>query len=151
MIQKTIQGLNEILNHARWVLTHQDLSDMNIFVDPDSGHLTGVVDWADACIEPFGKALWGLESLLGCHDKNGYSYFGGDASHSRKLFREVLLNEIKTQDPLESQRAIDEVRTLGVLLRWGYHWEDGSLKPASDTSMLEISLDSKFGRLVNSW
>ena len=124
---------------------------MNILVDPDSDHLTGVVDWADACIKPFGKALWGLESVLGCHDETGYSYFGGDASRSRKLFREVLLNEIKAPYPVEAQRAIDEVRTLGILLRWGYHWEDGLLKPTSDTSMLEISLDGKFDRLVDAW
>ena len=124
---------------------------MNILVDPDSGHLTGVVDWADACIEPFGKALWGMESVLGCHDENRYSYFGGGASHFRTLFCEVLLQEIKTPDPVESQRAIDEVRTLGVLLRWGYQWEDGLLQPTSNTSMLEISLDSKFARLVKSW
>ncbi len=37
---------------------------MNILVDPDSGHLTGVVHWADASIEPFGIALWGLGAYL---------------------------------------------------------------------------------------
>ena len=124
---------------------------MNILVDPDSGHLTGVVDWADACIEPFGKALWGLESVLGRHDEKGYSYFGGDASRSRTLFRETLLKEIKAPYPVEVQKAIDKARTLGVLLRWGYRWEEGSVKPTSDISMLEISLDGEFSGLVGSW
>ena len=45
IIQQTIEGLNQTLNHMPWALTHQDLSDMTILVDPDSGHLTGVIDW----------------------------------------------------------------------------------------------------------
>jgi len=30
------------------VLTHGDLNEMNILVDPASGRITGVVDWAEA-------------------------------------------------------------------------------------------------------
>ena len=52
---------------------YSDLSNMNILVDPDSGHLTGVVDLADASIKPFGIALWGLESILGCSGPQGWA------------------------------------------------------------------------------
>jgi Ser/Thr protein kinase RdoA (MazF antagonist) len=50
-----------IIDLVPWVLTHQDLSGMNILVDPDTGHITGVVDWADATLEPFSMVLWGLD------------------------------------------------------------------------------------------
>lgn len=33
-----------------WVMTHDDLSSMNLLVDASTGHLQGVVDWADAAI-----------------------------------------------------------------------------------------------------
>lgn len=40
-------------------LTHNDLCEMNILVDPETGHIHGVIDWVDAKIQPFGLALWG--------------------------------------------------------------------------------------------
>ena len=95
--------MGQMINLVPWVLTHQDLSGMNILVDPDSGHITGVVEWVDATIEPFGMALWGLESVLGCSGPNGWSYFGSDPSYShfgcdpsrsRALFWRTFLREI---------------------------------------------------------
>lgn len=116
---------------------------MNILVDPDSGRLTGIVDWADASIEPFGIALWGFESVLGCSGPKGWSYFERDSSHSRSLFRRVFLAEIG--EPLSAQicRAIDELRTLGVLLRYGFSWETGMEMPVDDTSLLDVFLGSE--------
>lgn len=140
VIEKTNQSLNEIIYNVPWVLTHSDLSNMNILVDPDSGHLTGVVDWADAGIEPFGTALWGLESVLGSSGPDGWSYFGNDVSHSRRLFRKAFLTEIGKPISHETRSAIDKARTLGVLLRYGFSWEDGTEKPTGDTSLLDVFL-----------
>src|ERR1700722_6013766 len=105
---------------------------MNILVDPDSGHLTGVVDWADATIEPFGIALWGLESVLGCSGPDGWSYFGSDPSHSRTLFWNTFFTEIGYTISYKTRKAIDEVSTLGILLRYGFSWESGTGNPAED-------------------
>jgi hypothetical protein len=38
---------------------------MNLLVDKDDGHLTGVIDWAEAEILPFGCELWGIENVMG--------------------------------------------------------------------------------------
>lgn len=98
---------------------------MNILVDPNIGHITCVVDWADATIEPFGMALWGLESVLGCSGPNGWSYFGSNLSYShfgcnpcrsQALFWKTLLREIECTILDECRHAINEVRTIGVLL-----------------------------------
>ncbi len=129
-----------------WVLTHSDLSEMNILVDPDSGHLTGVVDWAEATIEPFGLALWGLESVLGCSGPAGYSYYGNNTLHLRTLFRETLLAEIGYALAEETLKAIDDARTLGHLLRYGFIWEIDRRKPIqdpADTTLLDLFLQSK--------
>lgn len=38
---------------------------MNIHVDEETSHITGIVDWADAKMAPFGTSLGGLETILG--------------------------------------------------------------------------------------
>ncbi|KAF2789018.1 hypothetical protein K505DRAFT_393437, partial [Melanomma pulvis-pyrius CBS 109.77] len=44
---------------------HDDFLENNFHVDEATGHITGVVDWADAMIAPFGISLGGLETILG--------------------------------------------------------------------------------------
>ena len=143
VIERICQSLDELVYQVPWVLTHSDLSNMNILVDPDSGHLTGIVDWADASIEPFGIALWGLESVLGCSGPHGWAYHGIDVSHSRQLFRRILFTEIGGAVSDETQRAIEEVRTLGLLLRHGFSWKDGAHEPTQDTTLLDVFLQSE--------
>lgn len=46
-------------------LQHDELLENNIHVDEVTGRITGIVDWADAVIAPFGVSLSGLETLLG--------------------------------------------------------------------------------------
>lgn len=121
---------------------------MNILVDPDTGHVTGIVDWADASIEPFGMALWGLEDVLGWSGPGGWTYYGGDdTSHSRSLFRRAFLAEIGISLEDQTCAAIDQVRNLAVLLRCDFTWETGVEKPTEDTSLLDIFLGSEFIQL----
>ncbi|EHA51360.1 hypothetical protein MGG_16584 [Pyricularia oryzae 70-15] len=47
------------------VLTHSDLNQMNILVDPVKGNITAVVDWAGTSCLPFGFTLYALEHALG--------------------------------------------------------------------------------------
>ena len=143
VIERLYRNLDELVYQVPWVLTHPDISNMNILVDPDSCHLTGIVDWADASIEPFGIALCGLESVLGCSGPHGWSYYGNDVSNSRRLFGRALFSEIGGAASDETLMAIEEVRTLGILLRYGFRWEDGAQKPTQDTTLLEVFLQSE--------
>ena len=43
--------------------------------------------------------------------------------------------------------AVDQVRNLGVLLRYGFTWETGVEKTVDDTSLLDIFLGSEFIQL----
>ena len=65
------------LCHHRYpqVLTHGDLCPMNIHVSPTTGGVTGIIDWAEAEVLPFGLALYGLENLLGYMGPEGWRHF----------------------------------------------------------------------------
>jgi len=52
----------------------------------------------------------------------------------------VLLIEIGGGISDETRRAIEEVRTLGLLLRYGFYWEDSAEKPTQDTTLLDVFL-----------
>ncbi|WVN88139.1 uncharacterized protein L203_103340 [Cryptococcus depauperatus CBS 7841] len=47
------------------VPNHTDLLENNIHVDPVTGQITGICDWREAEISPFGMSLGGLEIMLG--------------------------------------------------------------------------------------
>jgi len=57
------------------VLTHGDLSELNILVDNDSGNITGVIDWTVAGIKPLGLTLYALEKFIGSMGRDGWVYF----------------------------------------------------------------------------
>jgi hypothetical protein len=80
-----MQALDDILR-LPWVLTHDDLSSMNLLLDTATGSLQGVVDWTDAAIWPFGIALWGLERLLGYGGPNGWTWLDDEPSSHREVF-----------------------------------------------------------------
>ncbi|KAI1909215.1 hypothetical protein LOZ65_006560 [Ophidiomyces ophidiicola] len=58
-----------------FALSHGDLNPMNILVNPQTGNVTGVVDWAEAKILPFGFALYGLENFFGWMNSEGWHYY----------------------------------------------------------------------------
>ncbi|KAG8166549.1 hypothetical protein KVR01_002238 [Diaporthe batatas] len=55
-------------------LTHSDLNELNILVDGGSGIITGIVDWNDAGIQPFGLTLYALEKFIGSMGRDGWVY-----------------------------------------------------------------------------
>lgn len=56
------------------VLTHGDLCLVNLLVSPSIGRVTGIIEWAEAELLPFGLALYGLDVLLGYLGLGGWSY-----------------------------------------------------------------------------
>ena len=48
--------------------------ELNIHVDYDTGHITGIVDWADAKVAPFGISLGGLKTVLGVQTSTCWHY-----------------------------------------------------------------------------
>ena len=104
------------------VLTHGDLSQMNFLVDPKSGHLTGVIDWAEADVLPFGCALWGLENVLGYMDSSGWHYFN-NRPRLENLFWLTLQDAVG--EPIKGKsKAINVARKMGVLFKYGFRLDE---------------------------
>ncbi len=107
------------------VLTHDDLCEMNILVDPQTGHIKGIIDWADAKIQPFGLALWGVENVLGYMDSKGWHYFSNH-EQLEQLFWTVFEDEIGAGTiTAEDRERIQLARLVGIALRHGFTWDEG--------------------------
>ena len=141
VVERLQKDMDQAISQMPWVLTHQDLASMNMLVDTDTGRLTGIADWVDADIEPFGMALWGLEDILGSSGPDGWSWVG-DTAPLRSVFREAFFAEIGERLSDEKCIAIDQVRDLGLLLRWGFMWSeaDGARMPVEESHYLDAFL-----------
>ncbi|KAJ6183878.1 Protein kinase-like protein [Penicillium mononematosum] len=62
---------------------------MNIHVSPSTRAITGMVDWRDATVGPFGLSFWGLETLLGTLGADGW-HFHARHLDLRSTFWEIL-------------------------------------------------------------
>lgn len=100
------------------VLNHDDLLEMNIHVDKDTGHITGIVDWADAKIAPFGTSLWGLETVLGVQTSSRWLYHPKH-EYLRDKFWETFYNVIGYLSD-DDRRAIEVGRLFGLFRTYGF-------------------------------
>lgn len=121
-------------------LNHGDLSGLNIFVDPSTGHITGIIDWSEATISPFGISLWGLENLLGLMDSLGWHYYP-NCDALRDLFWQTF--ELAAGGlSAKEKRVIQIARMAGLFLRYGFSWANGSQEPVKKGSISFRYLDA---------
>lgn len=104
------------------VLTHGDLNEMNILVDPYSGEITGIVDWSDASIQPFGFTLYALENVLGSMGSSGWRWFN-NADDLRNSFWRAFREQTGVSEP--QTRLIKLAGMAGVLIRYGTAYDSG--------------------------
>ncbi|KAK4194848.1 hypothetical protein QBC40DRAFT_343881 [Triangularia verruculosa] len=104
------------------VLTHSDLNEMNILVNPDTGEITGVIDWADASIQPFGFTLYALENALGNMSSGGWKWFD-NADELRDAFWKDFVE--KTGVSESETRLIKLAAKAGILIRYGTAYDAG--------------------------
>jgi hypothetical protein len=90
---------------------------MNLLIDPATGRLTGVVDWAEARVLPFGLALYGLENVLGYMDGEGWHYFEQEPA-LRESFWRVFREQTGVGE--EVMESIDVARMVGLFYRYGF-------------------------------
>lgn len=113
-----------------FVLSHGDLCEMNVLVDPKTGNITGIVDWAEARILPFGFSMWGLENVLGYMDSEGWHYYDGHCE-LRDIFWKTFLGEsLDTSKP--DFQLIRAARMAGLFYRYGFVVEGKNVKGVVD-------------------
>jgi hypothetical protein len=115
-VRKELPSL--FLRAIPFVLSHRDLNMMNLLTNPETGNITGIVDWAESRILPFGFALYGLENVLGRMDSEGWHYY----ERHRELeslfwqtFREEA-NNISDSD----LHLIGVARMAGLFYQYGF-------------------------------
>lgn len=104
------------------VLTHSDLNEMNILVDPCSGKITGVVDWPGASIQPFGFTLYALENALGSMGSNGWRWFD-DVDSLRGAFWRAFREQTGLSEPQTT--LVKLAAKAGILIRYGTAYDSG--------------------------
>jgi hypothetical protein len=105
------------------VLTHGDLSERNILVNPETGEITGIIDWAEAGIRPFGFALYALDSIVGYLTPDRW-VFHESAEHLRSEFWSVFCQLVGGVSPREME-LIQLARLAGLFLRYGIPYKPG--------------------------
>ncbi|KAJ5204285.1 uncharacterized protein N7498_005164, partial [Penicillium cinerascens] len=109
------------------VLSHADLCEMNIIVDPEVGGINGIVDWAEAKVLPFGMSLWGLQNMLGTMNSSGWHYHE-NSSQLEALFWDTF-HRIAGGLSSKERSTIKTAERVGLILRYGFTWKDGSKGP----------------------
>ncbi|KAI1087877.1 hypothetical protein F5B19DRAFT_486372 [Rostrohypoxylon terebratum] len=118
IIQKCLKSMEAILS-LPMVLVHRNFSTCNIMVDGTSCHLTGVIDWAEAEICPFGQNLHSLQALTGAlHLKNGWMRYEGYEA-LQDTFWSTFQNELGNISA-ETIKTIKTARIMGLLLSRGF-------------------------------
>lgn len=119
-----------IVEASSWCLTHGDLLPGNMMVDAETGHLTGLVDWAEAEWLPFGMALYGVEEALGedvaSAGAGGFEYCD-DHEQLRRLFWDRVLAFVRRDGGEIRPREAEAARRLGILLWRGIAFDDGKM------------------------
>ncbi|KAI3317800.1 hypothetical protein HD806DRAFT_356990 [Xylariaceae sp. AK1471] len=137
-LDRVRQDLSSLFSGALpFVLSHGDLCEMNILIDSKTGNITGIVDWAEARILPFGFSLWGLENFLGYMDSEGWHYYD-NRRELEDLFWKIFREKAKNLSGADLQ-LIRTARMAGLFCRYGFVMEGKAVKGVvdpTDTSSL---------------
>ncbi|KAH6634521.1 hypothetical protein B0J18DRAFT_22484 [Chaetomium sp. MPI-SDFR-AT-0129] len=105
------------------VLTHGDFSERNILANPTTGEITGIIDWAEVGILPFGFMLYGLDNLLGYLTPDGWVFY--DATDDlRDEFWSVFCELVDGVSQSEME-LVHLARQAGLFLRYGIPYKPG--------------------------
>lgn len=105
------------------VVTHGDLSEMNILANPETGEITGIIDWAEAGIQPFGFALYVLDNILGYLTPHGWVVHHTAAPLRDEFWR--VVNQLVGGLSQSDMELIQLARLAGLFLRYGIPYRPG--------------------------
>ncbi|KAJ6043436.1 hypothetical protein N7499_005863 [Penicillium canescens] len=118
-INRVRKELPSLFATLPFILSHGDLNMMNVLISPETGNITGIVDWAESRILPFGFALYGLENVLGWMDSEGWHYYD-DHRELENLFWKTFQGEAKNVSNADMY-LIRVAKMAGIFCQYGYH------------------------------
>ncbi|KAF8507491.1 kinase-like domain-containing protein [Gautieria morchelliformis] len=130
---------------ARIVLYHTDLAPRNIFIDTESGTITGVLGWDDAESAPV-EAAWQMPAWLWDDEacaSNPLNWVGPDdipCDSEAAEIREVFIDEIEDALPgfVETVRRNRLVFQILAFARLGWHTEQSIYQAGGFLAKLEV-------------
>ena len=122
-VDEVRQGL-PLLFQSGYPMTvqHDDLLENNIHVDEATGRITGIVDWADAIIAPFGVSLGGLKTLLGIQTSSSWLFHPSHVG-LRGHFWDTFYGAIDNVSE-DTRRSIEIARLFGLFRAHGFEEKD---------------------------
>ncbi|UKZ82632.1 hypothetical protein TrVFT333_010425 [Trichoderma virens FT-333] len=135
LIKSLPEKFHKIVNHVQLhipelfygkyplVITHGDLNKMNILIDPETGEITGIVDWAEAGVLPFGFALYALDHLLGYMTPDRWIPHDNAKTLEVEFWKSFCA--MAGGVSLSEMKLIKVARTAGLLLRYGVAYQPG--------------------------
>ncbi|KAJ2891598.1 Protein kinase-like domain protein [Zalerion maritima] len=130
-----------------FTLNHTDLSETNFLVNRNDGTVTGVIDWDNARVLPFGTSLWGVENVLGSMGRNGWRY-RDDHDELEEKFWTTLYESIGTLTT-EQKLSIRAARRVGILLRYGFRAGENMRVTREDDSSIRYLDGLVFSRIFS--
>ena len=101
------------------VLVHPDFNSGNLMVNSTGDQLTGVVDWANAELGPFGQNLASIEFLTGAlHFQRGWRRYP-DYHALHNIFWSTIRDEVEGLQE-EKVHIIKKARIVGLLRYRGF-------------------------------
>lgn len=120
-LKRLLKHLTELFAED-WPLVpnHTDLLENNIPVSPETGSITGICDWKDATVSPFGTSIEGLVCLLGERTMKGWRWLP-DHINLRRQFWHAFYAAMGSHTA-ELEQRIDTARLVGIFLTHGLVW-----------------------------
>lgn len=150
---KAVKHYLDTIEQLPWCLTHGDLVPSNIMVDPVTGRITGLLDWAEGEWLPLGIGMYAIDECLGQDDPQRGFVFFEEHEELRVLFWKTFLDLCDGCAPrlrdASKLREVEMARRMGVLLWRGIAFDNGRLdrlveEGTDDTELakLKVLLDA---------
>jgi hypothetical protein len=112
------------------VPNHTNLLENNIHVSTETACLTGICDWKDTAIGPFGMSLGGLETMLGIRTMKERWRYHTNEQELRDLFWESFYQDMgkvsEEQKELTALKSRDCLACSWAMVSNGISWVQGS-------------------------
>ncbi|KAF2222753.1 hypothetical protein BDZ85DRAFT_264163 [Elsinoe ampelina] len=120
------------------VLNHTDLLENNIHVDPVTGNITGICDWREAEISPFGMSLGGLEVMLGfpINGNEVWRYHPNHENLRRYFWSQFHYYMGGVSD--KQERCIKTARLVGLFRTYAFEYGEPATEESPDLRILGV-------------
>lgn len=114
------------------VARYEELSKNNVYIDPETGHITGILSHIKSHMVPFGFSLYELDQFLGCMTARGWRYYDNEKV-LRALFWGTFLDHAESCTDQDIE-YIEIAQQVSLFCQYGFKVGGGSRREVADES-----------------